>query len=73
VIIEGHTDEVGSDESNMVLSQSRADSVMNYMVAQGIDKYRLAAKGYGETKPIAPNDTDAGRAQNRRVQLSVAK
>jgi len=73
IIIEGHTDDVGTEESNLTLSQARADAVLNYMVSKGVDQGRLTAKGYGESKPIASNDTADGRAQNRRVQLTVAK
>jgi len=74
VQIEGHTDNVGKAASNMTLSQKRAESVMNYLVA----KYktpadRLSAKGFGDTKPIADNKTDAGKAKNRRVDFSVFK
>jgi outer membrane protein OmpA-like peptidoglycan-associated protein len=69
LIVEGHTDNVGSDEFNLKLSQRRADAVKNYLVAKGIDAGRIAAQGYGETVPIASNDTEEGRAINRRVEL----
>lgn len=67
-IIEGHTDSVGSDQYNMRLSNDRANSVRSYLMKEfGIDPSRLAAKGYGESRPIAGNDTDEGRQKNRRV------
>jgi len=69
LIVEGHTDNVGSDEFNLKLSQRRADAVKSYLVAKGIDAARIAAQGYGETVPIASNDTEEGRAINRRVEL----
>ncbi|MBN2124501.1 MAG: OmpA family protein [Deltaproteobacteria bacterium] len=67
--IEGHTDSVGSDEHNQSLSQQRADSVKAYLVKGGVDETRLKTEGYGESKPVADNDTEMGRAQNRRVEL----
>ena len=70
VAIEGHCDIVGSDEYNQKLSEARAKAVMDFLVGKGVDAGRLAAKGYGMDKPIAPNTTDEGRAKNRRVVLS---
>ena len=67
--IEGHTDNVGSTESNMVLSGERAKSVVSAIVSQGISIERLSASGFGQDKPIADNNTDEGRAKNRRVEL----
>jgi outer membrane protein OmpA-like peptidoglycan-associated protein len=67
--IQGHTDDVGNDEANLRLSQGRAEAVMAWFVAAGISPERLRAVGYGETRPIAENSTDAGRAQNRRVEF----
>jgi OOP family OmpA-OmpF porin len=72
VEVRGHTDSVGDDAANMRLSQARAESVRDYLIAGGIDANRLTAKGYGETEHIAPNDTPAGREQNRRVTLRIA-
>lgn len=69
--IDGHTDNVGKDESNMTLSQNRANSVKAYLVKQGVDESRLNATGYGETQPIADNKTAAGRAKNRRVEMKL--
>jgi OmpA-OmpF porin, OOP family len=71
-LIEGYTDEVGSDDYNMKLSQRRAESVVKYLEDKfGIDKSRLSAKGYGKTKPIADNATDAGRQKNRRINAII--
>ncbi|MBU2501114.1 OmpA family protein [bacterium] len=67
--IEGHTDAVGPDEANLTLSRKRAESVKAYLVKAGIEEGRLEAAGYGESGPIADNDTELGRAQNRRVEL----
>jgi len=67
--VAGHTDSKGSDEYNMKLSQDRAEAVRNYLISKGIAAERLTAKGYGETKPVADNATEEGRAQNRRVEL----
>jgi OOP family OmpA-OmpF porin len=72
VVIEGHTDSVGTDAYNKKLSQRRAESVKKYMVEKGgIDANRLKAQGFGEEKPIASNKTKEGRQQNRRVEAAV--
>lgn len=71
ILIEGHTDSVGSDSYNMTLSKNRAQSVADYLVQQGVARNRLQTKGYGESQPVASNDTDAGRAQNRRVEAAI--
>ncbi|MCP3169439.1 OmpA family protein [Myxococcus qinghaiensis] len=71
VRIEGHTDSLGKDESNLKLSQKRADAVMAQLLRKGIDPGRLEAVGFGETRPIAPNTTKAGRAQNRRTEFNI--
>jgi OOP family OmpA-OmpF porin len=73
IVIEGHTDSDGTDEYNQKLSQRRAQAVMDYFVSKGLEPARLTAIGYGETKPIASNDTDEGKAENRRIELSVVK
>jgi OOP family OmpA-OmpF porin len=70
ILIEGHTDSQGPDAANMKLSKGRADAVRDYITSKGIASSRLQTKGYGETKPIADNNTDDGRAKNRRVELS---
>jgi len=71
--IEGHTDNKGSDEYNLNLSQGRSQAVVDYLISQGIEPLRLKAQGFGETKPIDSNDTDDGRANNRRVEFTVLK
>jgi outer membrane protein OmpA-like peptidoglycan-associated protein len=69
VEIGGHTDSQASNAYNLKLSDSRAKAVRDYLVSKGIDGSRMTAKGYGESKPIADNNTKEGRAQNRRVEL----
>ncbi|HRK52525.1 MAG TPA: OmpA family protein [Cyclobacteriaceae bacterium] len=71
--ISGHTDSKGSDDYNLNLSQGRSQSVVDYLISQGIESYRLSAQGYGETKPIDSNDSEEGRANNRRVEFTVLK
>ena len=71
-VIEGYTDEVGTEEYNQRLSQRRADSVVKFLETHfGIDSSRLTAKGYGETKPISTNTTDAGKQKNRRIDAII--
>lgn len=70
LMIKGHTDNTGTPSHNMKLSDNRAASVKAAIIKGGIDSIRLQSKGYGETNPIASNDTEEGRAQNRRVELS---
>jgi outer membrane protein OmpA-like peptidoglycan-associated protein len=72
IIIEGHTDSYGGDEANQALSQQRAESVQQYMInAMRIPSYRLIATGFGETNPVANNETEAGRARNRRIDILI--
>lgn len=71
--IEGHTDKVASKAYNMTLSKKRADAVKAYLVGKGISPKRLTVKAFGETKPIASNKTEEGRAQNRRVDFRILK
>lgn len=71
VEIEGHTDNVGASSYNLGLSQRRAESVMNYLTERGIDPSRLTALGLGQERPIASNQTAAGRQQNRRVEIII--
>jgi OOP family OmpA-OmpF porin len=71
-VIEGHTDEVGASGDNMRLSQSRADSMVNYLASKGIARTRLQAVGYGETRPIADNSTEIGKRLNRRINAIIA-
>jgi outer membrane protein OmpA-like peptidoglycan-associated protein len=72
VITEGYTDSIGSAEYNQALSVRRAEAVYRYLVNRGIAPERLTVEGYGESNPVASNDTEAGRAQNRRVELRVS-
>jgi outer membrane protein OmpA-like peptidoglycan-associated protein/tetratricopeptide (TPR) repeat protein len=69
--ISGHTDHVGKKQDNLALSLNRAKSVTAYLVSKGIDAARLAAKGFGDSKPIAPNSTEQGKSLNRRTELNV--
>ena len=69
VVVQGHTDATGSEEYNQTLSERRAQAVFNYLVGRGVDPGRMTAVGYGETLPVAPNDTEWGREQNRRVDI----
>ena len=71
-VIEGHTDEVGTDADNMRLSQRRAESVVSYLAGRGIARSRMQAVGYGETRPIADNRTEIGKRLNRRINAIVA-
>lgn len=71
--ISGHTDNQGSAEYNKTLSQNRVNSVVNYLIEKGIEASRLKGIGYGKIKPIASNDTEEGRAQNRRVEFTIKK
>jgi outer membrane protein OmpA-like peptidoglycan-associated protein len=69
--VEGHTDNVGKDADNQKLSQDRADAVAAWLAAHGVDKTRIHTVGFGSTKPIADNKTDAGKQLNRRVMYHV--
>lgn len=69
----GHTDNVGGDDFNMKLSQDRADSVREYLIGKGVEPDRVASKGYGETVPVAKNDTPEGQQRNRRVEFKILK
>lgn len=69
----GHTDNTGSNELNLKLSQDRADSVREYLISKGIEPDRVASKGYGETVPVAKNDTPEGQQKNRRVEFRILK
>jgi len=71
LIVEGHTDDDGDEASNLALSQERADAVVAFLSSGGIDPQRLTAIGYGETRPIADNVTEEGRAQNRRIEFVI--
>lgn len=71
ITVEGHTDSDGDPASNQALSEARAAAVVDYLVAAGIAPERLTSVGYGETRPVASNDTDAGKQQNRRIDFKV--
>ena len=71
--IDGHTDNVGSPEKNITLSQSRAEIVKNYLTTKSVDGSKLTTTGFGQTKPIADNKTAEGRAKNRRVEFRIQK
>lgn len=69
--VDGHTDSSGNSEVNLTISKQRAQSVLDYLVNAGIDENRVDANGYGDQFPIAPNDTEAGRIKNRRIEIKV--
>lgn len=69
--VQGHTDSKGADDYNMTLSEKRATTVANYLKGKGIPASRIRTKGFGETAPVATNDTEEGRAQNRRVNFLI--
>ncbi|TCD13065.1 OmpA family protein [Oricola cellulosilytica] len=71
VDVYGHTDSTGSDGYNQALSQRRANSVANYLIQGGVSPQRLVATGFGESRPIASNASEAGRSQNRRVEIQI--
>jgi outer membrane protein OmpA-like peptidoglycan-associated protein len=70
--VEGHTDSVGTDDYNQSLSERRAESVKSYLIQQGIDRSSITSRGFGESQPVASNDTADGRQRNRRVELVVS-
>ena len=72
VEVAGHTDSTGSDEYNRALSGRRAQSVASYLRGQGVSDMRLLTLAYGEGRPVAPNDTEEGRQENRRVEITLA-
>lgn len=71
ILVDGHTDSVGSETTNQRLSEERAASVADYLGTHGVAQSRIRTTGYGEMQPVASNETDAGRAQNRRVEVSI--
>lgn len=71
VIVEGHTDNTGSDAINQPLSERRAQSVANYTIAQGVEASRVTTQGFGSSKPVADNSTEAGKQANRRVEIAI--
>lgn len=73
IALGGHTDNVGSEESNLKLSTERSKSVLTYLVSKGIGQSRITSNGYGKTKPITENETEIGRSTNRRVEFTITK
>ena len=71
ILIEGHTDNTGTDEYNKTLSKQRADAVEGYLVSQGVNGSRITSHGYGEVQPVADNSTETGRSMNRRVDVAI--
>ena len=71
ILVEGHTDATGEESYNRKLSDKRAESVEDYLVANGVANGRITTKGYGESQPVAENETEAGRRQNRRVEVAI--
>ncbi len=71
ISVSGHTDNVGRDDYNMQLSQDRASSVGQYLTSRGVASGRISATGYGKSMPVADNSTEAGRSQNRRVEIRI--
>ena len=71
ILLAGHTDSTGSEDYNLQLSHRRAESVANYLATQNVNRARFATEGFGETDPIASNETAEGRAQNRRVEVAI--
>ena len=71
LLIVGHTDSVGTDDYNLGLSERRADAAASYLAGQGVTRSRIAARGLGETEPVAPNESEAGRGKNRRVEVAI--
>jgi outer membrane protein OmpA-like peptidoglycan-associated protein len=71
--LNGHTDDVGSDEDNLLLSENRAKAVYNFLIEKGIAQERLAYRGFGESQPIDTNETDEGRQNNRRTEFEIIK
>jgi outer membrane protein OmpA-like peptidoglycan-associated protein len=70
--VEGHTDSTGSEEFNQTLSEQRANAVREFLIQQGVNQASVTARGFGESQPVASNDTAAGRQQNRRVEMVVS-
>ena len=71
LLIAGHTDSVGTDSYNLTLSQRRSEAAVSYLASQGVERARMTSRGLGETEPVAPNETEAGRSKNRRVEVAI--
>ena len=72
MVVAGHTDNVGAQAANLALSRQRAQAVIAWLAARGIEEARLAPAGFGDTRPVAPNTDEAGRQKNRRVEIVVS-
>ena len=70
-MIAGHTDDVGKETANMVLSKKRSEAIKQYLTEKGVEAGRLFVEYYGEMKPISDNDTEDGRQKNRRVEMTI--
>jgi OOP family OmpA-OmpF porin len=73
IVVEGHTDSTGVPADNLLLSRQRAAAVKNALVARGVSPDRITTKGYGQDRPIASNDTEQGRARNRRTEIVLTR
>lgn len=73
LIVDGHTDATGTEQYNQWLSEKRAESVKGYAVEKGLDGSKISINGYGQSKPVAPNNTTEGRQQNRRVEVTIVE
>ena len=73
VSIQGHTDDVGDDDKNLILSQQRADGVKDFLISQGVNASRLKSEGFGESQPKVPNTNESNRAKNRRTDFVIDK
>lgn len=73
LIVDGHTDATGTEEYNQWLSEKRAESVKKYAVEKGLDGSKITTNGYGQSKPVAPNNTKEGRQKNRRVEVTIVE
>jgi outer membrane protein OmpA-like peptidoglycan-associated protein len=71
IVVEGHTDNVGTDENNQALSERRASAVGQYLISKGVNGQRVMTAGFGESRPVSSNDNDSGRSQNRRVEVRL--
>ena len=73
LLISGHTDNIGNEKENQILSEKRANSVMNYLVSKHVSKERLQIMGLGSSKPLAPNTNEQNRQLNRRIEIKITK
>jgi outer membrane protein OmpA-like peptidoglycan-associated protein len=73
IAVHGHTDHVGDDDANQLLSENRAREVRKYLISRGLSEDQIISEGFGESRPVATNDTDQGRAMNRRVEIRIVE